>query len=492
MRKKQKWFTLVELIIVIIILIILATIAFISLWDYTMQTRDSKRISDLKNIEKAIEIYKVKNWNYPTPEYNGNFSKEFLEILPELTNLPKDPNWVNYSYKIKNWKPILWACFETKVPETMEQNKNCGEKNISDIKINPKLYEIEKEILENKDEIFYFEVKNDNIFIIYQDKESFELERAWILSDYKEKRYFYMVKNGEKIWENFHSKMWPVGEIDDKWDFFARISNDGGYNWEIIKNWKKLDENISFNINDKEYFKTELQVETRQDWIYKNWEKIIETEKESRILNIIWDDIYYTLDENDDDAIFSYKKITKKLFKNNEEINFKIDKKIYINNIIFAKDKKIIFSFTDKNWEYYNYMDWKIFINISLKLPTNWEFFYDTFYQNNIINFPDDYINWIPNYFFYKVKKNWFFVESIWDNIEENTSDFENNLIIDLKDKDFLNQWFYTNTSIDSKCNIYTHFDIPTGFAWNAVIQNRFILKNWKPLEESLWEEIGC
>lgn len=55
MKKVQKGFTLVELIVVITILAILATIAFISLQGYSQDARNSKVASDLRTIASSIE-----------------------------------------------------------------------------------------------------------------------------------------------------------------------------------------------------------------------------------------------------------------------------------------------------------------------------------------------------------------------------------------------------------------------------------------------------
>lgn len=56
MRNMKKGFTLVELIVVIVILAILATIAFISLRDYPVQARDSKRISEIGALADKANI----------------------------------------------------------------------------------------------------------------------------------------------------------------------------------------------------------------------------------------------------------------------------------------------------------------------------------------------------------------------------------------------------------------------------------------------------
>ncbi len=55
-NKRKNAFTLVELIVVITILAILGTIAFINLQWYSIWARDSKRISDINNIQKKITI----------------------------------------------------------------------------------------------------------------------------------------------------------------------------------------------------------------------------------------------------------------------------------------------------------------------------------------------------------------------------------------------------------------------------------------------------
>ena len=105
MKKKSKSaFTLVELIIVVVIIAILATIAFLTLWDYPMQARDVKRLSDKNNIEKALEIYRAEKWEYPKFD-EENWQKIFWtwaweKVNTSLSTLPRDP-LTNKLYKIE-------------------------------------------------------------------------------------------------------------------------------------------------------------------------------------------------------------------------------------------------------------------------------------------------------------------------------------------------------------------------------------------------------
>lgn len=130
-KKHKKWFTLVELIIVISILAILATIAFISFKNYSWNARDGNRVATLKNIEKWLELYFVKTWEYPTPEWNilpwmmsGTIIMQTWEIWEkivqaiQLNTLPVDPNiqetykyWITYSKQEYN----LWGIIESDI-----------------------------------------------------------------------------------------------------------------------------------------------------------------------------------------------------------------------------------------------------------------------------------------------------------------------------------------------------------------------------------------
>ena len=104
LSKNNKWFTLVELIIVVVIIAILATIAFLTLWDYPMQARDARRLSDKNNIEKALEIYRAEKWEYPKFD-EENWQKIFWtgaweKVNTSLSTLPRDP-LTNKLYKIE-------------------------------------------------------------------------------------------------------------------------------------------------------------------------------------------------------------------------------------------------------------------------------------------------------------------------------------------------------------------------------------------------------
>jgi type II secretion system protein G len=64
-NQKNIGFTLIELLVVISIIGILSTLAIVSLNNVRSKARDSKRISDINQIQKALELYSSEQNGYP-------------------------------------------------------------------------------------------------------------------------------------------------------------------------------------------------------------------------------------------------------------------------------------------------------------------------------------------------------------------------------------------------------------------------------------------
>ncbi len=92
-------FTLVELIVVITIIAILWTIAFISLQWYSAQARDSKRLSEIQNIKKSLELFSLNTWKYPLAD-----------------------SWVAYSFSWENLR-FQWTVWD-QVSTNLSRNMN--------------------------------------------------------------------------------------------------------------------------------------------------------------------------------------------------------------------------------------------------------------------------------------------------------------------------------------------------------------------------------
>ena len=62
----RQGFTLIELLVVIAIIGLLSTLAVIALGSAREDARDLKRLSDVKQVQSALELYYVDNNAYPT------------------------------------------------------------------------------------------------------------------------------------------------------------------------------------------------------------------------------------------------------------------------------------------------------------------------------------------------------------------------------------------------------------------------------------------
>ena len=74
MRQNAYGFTIVELLIVIVVIGILATISLVSYRGVQEMAYNTKIVSNVKNYQQALEIYRGMNDRYPqtTPELNGD------------------------------------------------------------------------------------------------------------------------------------------------------------------------------------------------------------------------------------------------------------------------------------------------------------------------------------------------------------------------------------------------------------------------------------
>lgn len=67
----KKGFTLVELLVVIAIIGVLSTLAVVSLNNARQKSRDAKRVSDIKQVQTALELYFADVNTYPVQGATG-------------------------------------------------------------------------------------------------------------------------------------------------------------------------------------------------------------------------------------------------------------------------------------------------------------------------------------------------------------------------------------------------------------------------------------
>lgn len=130
--KNRKGFTLIELLVVIAILGILVAVVTVSFSGSQRQARDTKRKSDLKFYQNALEVYADKN-NGMYPTFGGNKAvANYISLCSSLSvdgnNCPSDPKYAtdptNYAYYYrsdgtgnngtppKSTQYLLWARIE--------------------------------------------------------------------------------------------------------------------------------------------------------------------------------------------------------------------------------------------------------------------------------------------------------------------------------------------------------------------------------------------
>ncbi len=100
--KNNKGFTLIELLVVIAIIGVLASVVLASLNNARRKSRDARRITDLKQIQLALELYFDGDGKaqYPTDIYaaTGGLAPKYIQTVPRDPNDLTDTGKYTYAY----------------------------------------------------------------------------------------------------------------------------------------------------------------------------------------------------------------------------------------------------------------------------------------------------------------------------------------------------------------------------------------------------------
>jgi len=81
MKKNKQGFTLIELLVVIAIIGLLSTLSILALNSARIRSRDARRISDVRQIQTALEMYYNDNNDYPDST-TTDLVPTFMKAIP--------------------------------------------------------------------------------------------------------------------------------------------------------------------------------------------------------------------------------------------------------------------------------------------------------------------------------------------------------------------------------------------------------------------------
>lgn len=99
---KQQGFTLIEILIVVVILSILAITVVPQFLDQPAKARVARAQSDIQNLKKALSMYKLDNFNYPST------SQGLQSLISKPGGQPLAKNWKPGGY-IENMIKDPWG-----------------------------------------------------------------------------------------------------------------------------------------------------------------------------------------------------------------------------------------------------------------------------------------------------------------------------------------------------------------------------------------------
>lgn len=138
LKAHQSAFTLIELLIVITILGVLMTLGYNTFQGSQQKARDAERKSDLKQIQKALELYQQDQSTPQYPESSPGLTS-LVSPVPYMNEEPGDPlpatwNWPDYTYTRTPGEALeytLYACLENENDPQADAVDACTVKGVS-------------------------------------------------------------------------------------------------------------------------------------------------------------------------------------------------------------------------------------------------------------------------------------------------------------------------------------------------------------------------
>lgn len=90
----RRGFTLIELLVVIAIIGLLSSVVLVSLGSARLKSRDARRVADVQELHKALELYNNdNNGKYPAAAASPYYLADVTGLTPTyIATLPKDPS----------------------------------------------------------------------------------------------------------------------------------------------------------------------------------------------------------------------------------------------------------------------------------------------------------------------------------------------------------------------------------------------------------------
>jgi len=113
--KRARGFTLLELLVVIGLIALIMSFSVSSYSKAQLKSRDLARKNDLKQMQKALELYKndLDPQTYPVSEYSLVTGEYIKEVPVDPRERGYDGSWVDYDYtQISASTYTLTACLE--------------------------------------------------------------------------------------------------------------------------------------------------------------------------------------------------------------------------------------------------------------------------------------------------------------------------------------------------------------------------------------------